>query len=168
MDHEPVPIVEEFRHTPLPHEQPIRLLRINRDITGSISVTLDAFPLDQLPEFEALSYTWGKAALNHDEVENNDPGVLQTMMVSNVPFTINENLYDGLYELRDEVRGYLWVDALCIDQENDQERASQVPLMGDVYSSAKGVSRCWRRIYASIGLFHYLPPIMFKFIPKQS
>jgi hypothetical protein len=158
MDPEPVPIVEEFRHASLPQEQSIRLLRINEDIPGSISFTLDAFPLDQLPEFEALSYTWGKATLNHDEVENNDPGVLHTIMVNNVPFTINENLHDGLYELRDEIQGYLWVDALCIDQENDQERPSQVTLMGDIYSSAKGVSRCRRRIYTSFEFSHHPPP----------
>jgi hypothetical protein len=71
-----------------------------------------------------LSYTWGKATLNYDEVENNDPGVHQIISVNNSPFIINENLHDGLYELREEIQGYLWVDALCIDQENDQERAS--------------------------------------------
>jgi hypothetical protein len=48
-------------------------------------------------------------------------------------------LYDGLFELRNEVAGYLWVDALCIDQRNLKERASQVILMRDIYSSAKRV-----------------------------
>ena len=34
---------------------------------------------------------------------------------------------------------YLWTDALCIDQSNFQERASQVELMGRIYSSADDV-----------------------------
>lgn len=31
---------------------------------------------------------------------------------------------------------WLWVDAICIDQSNDEERASQVSRMGRIYSSA--------------------------------
>jgi Heterokaryon incompatibility protein (HET) len=34
---------------------------------------------------------------------------------------------------------YLWIDALCIDQTNVDERAAQVLLMGDIYSSATRV-----------------------------
>ena len=52
---------------------------------------------------------------------------------------ITENLFDGLRELREEIHDYLWVDALCIDQTNDSERAAQVTLMGDIYSLANRV-----------------------------
>lgn len=31
---------------------------------------------------------------------------------------------------------YLWIDAICIDQNNDHEKAEQVSLMGDIYSKA--------------------------------
>jgi hypothetical protein len=48
-------------------------------------------------------------------------------------------LNDALYRLRNDVKDYLWIDALCIDQTNSTERASQVLLMGDIYSSAKRV-----------------------------
>ena len=41
--------------------------------------------------------------------------------------------------MKRDVIGYLWVDALCIDQTNIQERASQVSLMGDIYSTADRV-----------------------------
>ncbi|KAI8417631.1 hypothetical protein FOFC_00186 [Fusarium oxysporum] len=33
----------------------------------------------------------------------------------------------------------LWIDALCIDQQNPQERAVQVVMMGDIYSHARYV-----------------------------
>jgi hypothetical protein len=46
MDPETTRIFEPFYHTPLPQERYIRLLRINRDIPDSISITLDTFPLD--------------------------------------------------------------------------------------------------------------------------
>ena len=32
--------------------------------------------------------------------------------------------------------GYLWIDAICIDQSNNVERAAQVRLMREVYASA--------------------------------
>jgi hypothetical protein len=34
----------------------------------------------------------------------------------------------------------VWIDALCIDQQNKDEQASQVCLMGHVYSQAKSVA----------------------------
>jgi len=139
MDSETKTPDELFHHTALPQERSIRLLRIARDVADSIAITVDAFALDQLPEYEALSYTWGKATLQDDEVESDDPGIHQNIIIDSMPYTINENLYDGLWELREELHGYLWVDALCIDQTNDQERASQVTLMGEIYSSAKRV-----------------------------
>jgi len=86
-----------------------------------------------------LSYTWGKATLNEDCVEDNGPGSSQTITVNGAPFVITENLFDGLRELREEIHDYLWVDALCIDQTNDSERAAQVTLMGDIYSLANRV-----------------------------
>jgi hypothetical protein len=83
-----------------------------------------------------LSYTWGKAILADIEEDNDDPGIEHEIFVDSEPFIITENLYDGLSELRKDVTGYLWVDALCIDQTNLDERAAQVLLMGDIYSSA--------------------------------
>jgi hypothetical protein len=104
-----------------------------------ISVTLQTFPLKQLPAYEALSYTWGKAVCPEEEEDDNDPGTSQEIIVSDKPFIITENLYHGLLELRKDVTGYLWIDALCIDQTNITERASQVLLMGKIYSLAENV-----------------------------
>jgi hypothetical protein len=132
---------DHFHHSQLPGSRYTRLLRINQGDTESISIsiTLHAFPLEQLPEYEALSYTWGKAILADNEEDNNDPGTEFEIFVNSEPFIITENLYDGLSELRKDVTGYLWVDALCIDQTNVDERAAQVLLMGDIYSSATRV-----------------------------
>lgn len=61
--------------------------------------------------------------------------------------TIRRNLYFALAALshnvacRDKLRGcdYLWIDALCIDQDNVAERGHQVGLMADIYRDAKHV-----------------------------
>jgi hypothetical protein len=86
-----------------------------------------------------LSYTWGKAILADNEEDNNDPGMEYEIFVNSEPFIITENLYDGLSELRKDVTDYLWIDALCIDQTNVDERAAQLLLMGNIYSSATRV-----------------------------
>jgi hypothetical protein len=129
---------DHFHHSQLPGSRYIRLLRIIQGDTESISIsiTLYTFPLDQLPEYEALSYTWGKAIVVGNEEDDDDPGIEYEIFVNSEPFIITENLYDGLSELRKDVTGYLWVDALCIDQTNLDERAAQVLLMGEIYSSA--------------------------------
>lgn len=41
--------------------------------------------------------------------------------------------------LRNDRKQYLWVDALCINQQDPQEKTHQVQLMGKIYSLAESV-----------------------------
>jgi hypothetical protein len=53
---------------------------------------------------------------------------------------ITQNLFDGLsYLTHNGVAGFLWVDAICVNQEDLEERSSQVVLMSAIYSSASEV-----------------------------
>jgi len=61
---------------------------------------------------------------------------------------IGMNLSDFLVQLNDgRCRGNyfppstvsLWIDAVCINQKDKAEQASQIPLMGDIYSTAESV-----------------------------
>jgi hypothetical protein len=57
--------------------------------------------------------------------------------LSGVDFAVRENLWWALYYLRDEeTERVLWIDALCIHQENEGERNHQVQLMGQIYADA--------------------------------
>jgi hypothetical protein len=48
--------------------------------------------------------------------------------------------------LRDQSQPrYLWIDALCINQDDDYERSAQVAIMGRIYQTA-------RRVISWIGL----------------
>lgn len=53
---------------------------------------------------------------------------------------MTRNLAEALFHLRytDRPRT-MWVDALCIDQENDRERSAQVSMMGEVFGRAARV-----------------------------
>ncbi|KAK4168195.1 heterokaryon incompatibility protein-domain-containing protein [Cladorrhinum sp. PSN259] len=72
--------------------------------------------------FEALSYVWG----------NQPPD--KPIQVNGETWLIRENLQSALFNLRslDDTR-VLWVDAICIDQTNDDEKIVQVGMMGDIY-----------------------------------
>ncbi|KAI0433017.1 heterokaryon incompatibility protein-domain-containing protein [Xylaria sp. FL1042] len=80
------------------------------------------------PVFEALSYTWG------------EPRPTRKIFINGKRRTVGENLEFALSHLRyDDRSRTLWVDAICINQDDISERNSQVRLMGTIYSRASGV-----------------------------
>jgi hypothetical protein len=57
-------------------------------------------------------------------------------------FYVRPNLHSALQHLRN-YQGrhiYLWVDAICIDQNNNPERSTQVTKMAEIYNRASNVS----------------------------
>ncbi|KAM7202223.1 Heterokaryon incompatibility protein (HET) domain containing protein [Rhypophila sp. PSN 637] len=77
--------------------------------------------------FEALSYVWGDTSVDN-----------KTIKVNGALFKVGANLYSALLHLRPK-DGYriLWVDAICINQEDILERESQVGHMRDMYKTAR-------------------------------
>jgi hypothetical protein len=80
--------------------------------------------VDDVPEYLALSYTWGDLSNRRD------------IYINGHKFSITSNLYQALQHLRSNTAvRHLWIDAICINQ-NDNE---QVPRMREVYSRAQCV-----------------------------
>ncbi|KAI0150179.1 heterokaryon incompatibility protein-domain-containing protein [Xylariaceae sp. FL1272] len=107
----------------------IRMITLHPgDLDDPISCELSVEPLNDLPPFEALSYSWG------------DPELRTPIIVSGQAFKVTVNLATALHYLRypDRPR-LLWVDAICIDQRNAQEINVQVRHMVDIYGRAAGV-----------------------------
>lgn len=77
--------------------------------------------LQDRPHYEALSYVWGKG---------------RRLILLNGGFReVTANLEAALRRLRySHDDRHLWVDALCIDQNNDIEKSHQVRLMREIYS----------------------------------
>ncbi|KAK4498285.1 hypothetical protein PRZ48_010943 [Zasmidium cellare] len=93
-------------------------------ICGTLS---DHDPFD-CPPFEALSYVWG------------DSTKQRNILLNNRSFGITENLAAALSRVRlPETSRILWVDAICINQQDDHEKGHQVILMGNIYQRAKMV-----------------------------
>jgi hypothetical protein len=81
-------------------------------------------------DYEALSYVWGgEPCKGGPEISVND---------CSMPIT--PNLHAALQSLRHSDRSrLLWIDAICIDQTNANERKAQLLMMGDIYRSSKRV-----------------------------
>lgn len=78
--------------------------------------------------YEALSYTWGDSAFT------------RPICVNNHDFSITGSLSEALMHLwKSDTGRYLWVDAICIDQSNVEEKSIQVANMFSIYSKASCV-----------------------------
>ena len=75
--------------------------------------------------YEALSYTWG------------DRSSTRSIRVNDEVVEVTTNLERALRHIRFEDRHrIIWVDAICINQCDDNEKGYQVPLMGEIFSRA--------------------------------
>jgi hypothetical protein len=129
---------------PLPNADSIRLVKIHGSSNDNqpIECTLDVVDLSTKPEFSALSYTWDAALHSFGEhVPDNRSGEpVHEITLCGKPFTVTENLFDGLHELRRSLTtDPLWIDAICISQHDVSERAQQVGNMGRIYGAAEEV-----------------------------
>lgn len=107
-------------------EQEFRLLSVFPGCYGD-EIKCRLFPtlLSGESQYEALSYVWGSAEK------------CETIFVNGQPIKVTSNLERALRHLRCNDRPRtLWVDALCINQEDLGERSDQVANMNLIYSLA--------------------------------
>ncbi|KAM7203401.1 Heterokaryon incompatibility protein (HET) domain containing protein [Naviculisporaceae sp. PSN 640] len=89
---------------------------------------------DDMP-YEGLSYVWG------DPKQTETLAVIQNTSGQGRPqsctFPVTPSLWEALRHLRykDEPR-FLWVDQICINQDDTSEKNHQVSRMGEIYSRA--------------------------------
>ncbi|KAB5513112.1 heterokaryon incompatibility protein-domain-containing protein [Coniochaeta sp. 2T2.1] len=118
-------------YSPLPAGKSIRLLTLHPGQDGEpLQMCLSHHVLSDggRDSFSALSYAWGDAT------------DLQPVSCDGKTIGISKNLSACLKHIRlaDAAR-ILWIDVICINQEDLEERASQVGIMGEIYSKAEKV-----------------------------
>ncbi|CAJ0551442.1 Ff.00g113720.m01.CDS01 [Fusarium sp. VM40] len=87
--------------------------------------------------YNALSYTWGSPRDGPSD-PNNAPNT--SILLNGHPLEVQPNLYDALVELQISCSGgHIWIDALCINQYNTNERSVQVSAMDQIYGQASRV-----------------------------
>ena len=92
------------------------------------------------PDYEALSYTWGSAATPEIAYVGKSFAAVQDVTDSPTTLALGQNLACALKYLRytDKTRR-LWIDAVCINQSDIEERGSQVSQMDKIYKFANRV-----------------------------
>jgi hypothetical protein len=139
--------MKEFTYSPLDvSDAQIRLVHLLPLVTKSehdsrqleLRCRIQTVSLDNDPEYTALSYTWGPpdrtSLLIIDDEGISDPTNGETAI------RITKSLETALLHLRHPADTItLWIDQLCINQDDIPEKNSQVPLMGVIYEKARDV-----------------------------
>ena len=124
--------------------QDIRLLLLESGhLEDPISCSLRYVSLDRDEvKYEALSYCWGDPT-NTMTIKLSTPNSNSQKRPELAAFNIQvtSTIHAALRSLRrdDGQSRQLWVDAICINQEDLRERSSQVGMMRDVYARAETV-----------------------------
>lgn len=141
---------EIYQYNLLPGQPPhLRLLYLATDgpYDERLDCTLREFcffsSTEPCPRYAALSYTWGPPERNDDESVAEKPP--RYVNVNDKPLPVSENLFQGLRKVKrwcqasEETGIHLWIDAICIDQNNYEEKGKQVDMMGEIYRRANRV-----------------------------
>ncbi|KAH5464174.1 hypothetical protein HBI31_204880 [Parastagonospora nodorum] len=136
--------LEIFKHDLLEyHGSKIRLVKVRPPKGAESPVECDIRIASTSSDYICLSYVWG----------DREPG--EWILLNGKKFWSRQNLFHFLTSARSLVdirSNWIWIDALCIDQENIEEREHQVKRMGQIYSRASRVVS-WFGSDGTISLF---------------
>jgi hypothetical protein len=122
--------MSSYHYTPLSNErQNIRLLRLlpaeAKDAEIRCELLEHRLQTSAGSSYEALSYVWGNPNPHH------------RIFVGDEHLDVTPNLYAALLRLRDaRFPRTCWIDAICINQENGEEKGHQIRIMARVYGEA--------------------------------
>jgi hypothetical protein len=135
-----------YRYQRLRYNDSIRLLVIHPSPNSSdpITCTIQHARLsDASIEYEAVSYTWG------DSIETQKIHFYNSAR----KLLVRHNCHNALRQVRRKHRNrLLWIDAICINQTDLQERARQVRIMDQIFSKASCVLVILREPNANNGI----------------
>lgn len=116
-------------YAPLIRPGAFRLLTLLPSVEAgdNVECTLSPAFLDENPVYDALSYVWG------------DKNAPDPILVNKQPYHTTDYLREALTLLRDSLEEplTLWVDAICINQSDLEERRDQVLQMRRIYACAQ-------------------------------
>jgi hypothetical protein len=139
---------DNFEHTQLDTTRnSIRLLRILPDLSSTGLIQCKIWHTTTDAEYTCLSYVWGTEAYQ------------QVICINGKRFSCRKNLWDFLNVARTndvvDLKA-VWIDAVCVDQDNVTERNHQVSQMGDIYARATNVIAWLGRDQGAVEFFIFL------------
>ena len=116
---------------PLSNARDIRVLDVTStpcDLQNPVQCTLRVISIDSpLEKYQTLSYAWGSAARTH------------TILCGGESLRVTQNLDEALRRIREKIflqdvfSSTIWIDDICINQDDNSEKSKQVAMMGDIY-----------------------------------
>ncbi|KAK7587743.1 hypothetical protein V3481_010437 [Fusarium oxysporum f. sp. vasinfectum] len=101
-----------------------------------LELSLSVHQITQSPDYYAISYTWGDSRFAKDITINS-----QSMIVT-------ENCRYALTQVRNRYPScpgehiFIWINSICINQDDNKEKSYQVAMMSDIYTGASKVLAC--------------------------
>ncbi|OCK77122.1 HET-domain-containing protein [Lepidopterella palustris CBS 459.81] len=139
-----------FEYKRLEKDREIRLLEVSMGPSRDIKANMVHVDVDNPGEYSAISYTWVNMIKSHgiviDEAWMATTASVYEVIFKNTPITGTKRL---------------WIDFVCINQDDNHEKSKQVRLMRDIYSSANKVIACLGNVNNEIADIteHYLHKI---------
>ena len=167
-------------------ERFIRVLKIlSKANERPIRCSPKVIDLNKAPVYDCLSYTWGDPL--YHELSAGYPSLIRRMTGSldheiecdGKMIPISENLEHALLQfsktdfISDPVEGrqnndegFIWIDAICINQKDDEEKKIQIEMMDQIYSGARRViawlGRCDEHTHPALEIIQRLKSVLSK------
>lgn len=124
------------RHSFSRQSHPKRLLQISGDESAPslklVDVSADLPSASTIPHYVALSYCWGQSQAKVLRNEN------LFQWLTDIPHAqLPQTIKDAIYITRVLAFNYIWVDALCIIQNDIRDKHEEIQKMGGIYENAE-------------------------------
>jgi hypothetical protein len=132
--------LEPYEYQPLPTANTIRILCLEPaeaaiDPLRGFLLNFDRYEelskSDHPQKYTAVSYTWGAPEFSERLVLSGPANELGYYL----KITTRVRVMLEHFRKRHK-RLYLWIDAICLNQSDDAEKAQHIPLMGEIYHQA--------------------------------
>jgi hypothetical protein len=87
-------------------------------LVNAVTLKIETFGADDLPEYAILSHTWGNEEVTLQEVSNVSPSVKSKSGYQKVEQCCRQALSDGI--------GYCWIDTCNIDKTSSAELSEAI------------------------------------------
>ena len=132
-----MPVFNEYLYKPLSGENGVRLVILDpaTDLEAPLSCSIvQHYRYNRSVKYAAVSYPWGEQEVSpRNCLEIRDDGDISYIRITAAVNNLLCNL-----RLPDGPR-CLWIDAISLNQEDEIEKAHQIPAMGSIYEEAHEV-----------------------------
>ncbi|KAF2971086.1 hypothetical protein GQX73_g2426 [Xylaria multiplex] len=130
-----MPVFNKYHYEHLCAEDAVRLIVLDPATSEEDPLSCSIIQCrrsEHIVDYSAISYAWGDRVFSRNLEIRCDGDTSYVRITHNV-----ETLLRRLRAF--DLPHYLWIDAICLNQADENEKAQQIPVMGRVFGEAKVV-----------------------------